>query len=380
VVNRGRVLGDVYDSGFPQWAGTVAVIWQLAVLAQVLVYLHDFRQPGVVLAVWLGLLGAAAWLVPRSRAGGLNWPQASGAIAIAVAAVLLVGWERRAQSATGSVDWSVFGTGWLLALVAASRPARDWVCGALLVFAAHTVVFIHVVGLATPGLARLAATAYTLVMILVAFAALRTTFRTHAQVAARRAALASRSAAERAAARAIGTDRLARLALLEAQVLPLLRGIADGAADPADDRVRAQCRDRAAALRRALVDRTAGRSPLLTELEPALRAAAARGLPVEIQVVGDPGRPGPQVAVATRRAVERTLAALPLQPVVLTVLDCTGAVELYLVFDTPPSSPPDLADLRAGVPAPIGWDAAVDIDDCGGCGGCLEVRWRQAAG
>lgn len=375
-MNRSLVLRDVYDSGFPRMAATVAVIWQLTVLIQVLIYLHDYRQPAVPVLIWLGLLAAAAWLVPCSRAGGLTRPQAMSAVGIAVAAVLLVGWERRAHGATGPVDWSVVGTGWLLALVAASRPAWEWVSGALLVFAAHTVVFVRVLGLATLGLARLAVTAYTLVVVLVVFAALRSTFRAHAQVAACRAELASRSAAERAAVEAVGKDRRARLALLEAEVLPLLRAIADGGADPADAGVRAQCRERAATLRRALVDRTGGGNPLVIELEPALRAAGERGMPVEIQVLGDPGQPSPQVTRATRGAVERLLHALPPHPVVLTVLSCADETELYLVFDRPPSCPPDLADLRAATPAATRWRAALDIEGTGG--GCLAVRWQKA--
>ena len=73
------------------------------------------------------LLVAAAWLVPRARAGGFTRAEAAAAIADAVAAVVTIGWDRRTHGAGGSVDWSVAGTGWLLALVALSRPAWEWV-------------------------------------------------------------------------------------------------------------------------------------------------------------------------------------------------------------------------------------------------------------
>ena len=102
------------------------------------------------------------------------------------------------------------------------------------------------------SLARLAATAYVLVVALVVFAALRPTWRTHARLAARRALLASRSAAERAAVAAVREDRHARRAVLEVEALPLLRGIADGTLDPADSAVRERCARHAATLRRAL--------------------------------------------------------------------------------------------------------------------------------
>ena len=58
-----------------------------------------------------------------------------------------------------------------------------------------------------------------LVAILAVFAALRRTLRTQAVMAARRAALASQSVAERAAAAAVQEDRRRRLLLLEAEAL-----------------------------------------------------------------------------------------------------------------------------------------------------------------
>jgi hypothetical protein len=157
------------------------------------------------------LLVAAAWLVPRARAGGFTRAEAAAAIADAVAAVVTIGWDRGTHGAGGSVDWSVAGTGCLLALVALSRPAWEWVLGALLVFAAHTILTIHLFGVSPLSLARLASTAYVLSAVLLVFAALRPTWRTQAGMAARRALLGSRSAAERAAAAAVQEDRQRRL-------------------------------------------------------------------------------------------------------------------------------------------------------------------------
>jgi len=131
---------------------------------------------------------------------------------------------------------------------------------------------------AAPGIARLAAAVYVVVVILSVFAALRPTWRTQARMAARRALLASRSAAERAAMDAVQEDRRGRLALLEVDALPLLRGIADGTLDPADREVQDQCARHAATLRRALTDRAGDAEGLLAGLDPALHAARARGL------------------------------------------------------------------------------------------------------
>ena len=370
-------IGAAYDSELPRMAGTLAAIWQFAILILVLADLHDYRNPAVPAVVWLGMLAAAIWLVPRARADGLTGADAAVAIAVAVAAVALVGWDRRANGGTGTVDWSVLGTGWLLALVALSRPAWVWVSGALLIFTAHAVFTIRLLGVTSLGLARLALAAYLLVGILVIFAALRPTLRAHAGMAARHAALASRAAAERAAAAAVHEDRRARLAVLEVDVLPVLRGIADGTLDPADGEVKQRCAQYAAALRRALVDRVQNADWLLAELEPALRAARARGIPAEVQVVGEPGRPGWEVADATLTAVDRVLTALPPQPVTLTVLASGPDVELYVTFDRPLRARADLAGLARQVPASAGWRATVDADGTGA--GCLEVRWHKAA-
>ena len=286
-------IWDGWESDIPRVAGLVAAVWQLTLLIPVVIYARDYRQPAVPIAVWLAMLVAAAWLVPRARAGGLTGPEAAAAIAIAIGAVTLVGWDRRIQGATGSVDWSVYGTAWLLALVVLSRPAWVWACGAAGVFMAHAVFVIRLLGVTPLGLERLSAAAFILVVFLVVFATLRPTMRTHVGLAARSAALASRSAAERAAVAAVRADRRRRLDLLEVEALPLLRGIADGILDPADPAVRERCARHAADLRRVLTDQSRA-ADLLAELEPALRSAAARGLPVEVQVVPDavfqPGR------------------------------------------------------------------------------------------
>jgi hypothetical protein len=375
-MNRDVMLQGVYESELPRVAGAVAVIWQLALLLQVLAYLGDFRQPAVPVAVWLGMLAAAAWLVPRARAGGLTGPQAAVAVGVAATAVLLVGLERLRHGATGSVDWSVTGTAWLLSLVAVCRPAWEWICGALAVFAIHAAVAVRVLGVQAFGLARLSVTAYTLLVIMVVFAGVRPMFRASARMAAHAAQLASRSAAERAAASAIAEDRRRRLTVLELEALPLLRAIADGSLDPTAAAVQEQCAQRAAMLRRALAVRASTGAELLTEFEPVLRGACGRGLLVETQVVGDPGYLGPQVISATAAALEQTLQMLPPQPVLLTVLATVDEVELYLVFRGASRSLADAVDLRSAAVPASRWHAAVEIDEAGA--GCLEVRWPKA--
>lgn len=376
MVSRDEVIGDAAESWIPRMVGAVAAILPITLLIQVLVNPDDYRQSAVPVAVWLGMLAAAAWLVPRARAGGLTGAEAVVAIVVALAAVVLVGWERRAHGSAATVDWSILGTVWALALVVLSRPVWAWVSGALLVFAAHAVFVIRVLNVSPLSLARLAAAAYIVVVILAVFAVLRPALLTHAGIAARRAALASRTAAERAAADAVQEDQRERLALLETEALPLLRGIAGGKLDPADREVRERCARHAATLRHALTDRARSGGGLLAELEPALRAAKARGLLVKVQVVGEPGNPVQEVAAAALAAVDGVMSALPPHPVTLTVLASGADVELYVTFDRPPQPTPDVAELRRTVPATAHWQAAVDVDDTGA--GCLEVRWWKA--
>jgi hypothetical protein len=381
MVSQAGGVRDVTEAAVPRIAGILAAVLPAGLLVQALAELPDYRHPAVPIAVWLSLLAAAWWLIPHVREGGVTRGQAVVAIAVAVTAVSAVGWDRRVHSPAGALDWSIFGAVSLLALVALSRPAWEWVAGALLVLAVNGFFVLRLLGTAVPGIARLAAATYVVVVILSVFAALRPTVRVRAGLAARRAELASRLAAERAAVVAIQDDRRGRFALLELEALPLLRGIADGSLDPAGEEVRQACARHATTLRRALVDRARLGRELLAGLEPALGAARQRGLQVEVRLVGDPGLPSPDVTRATLGALDTVLRALPPQPVTLTVLaqgsgtDPAPGAELYLTFrELPPGVRPDVHP-AAGPPAAAlaRWQARLDADATGS--GCLEVSW-----
>jgi hypothetical protein len=378
VVNRDALVQDAYESELPRVLGMLAAVWQLMLLLQVLLYLREYREPAVPVAVLIGLALAARWLIPRARAGDVTGREAAFAIAIAVAAVSLCGWADRVPGAVGSAEWSVFGTSWLLALVAVSRPSWEWVSGALLVFTAHFIFSGSAFDTVTLGLTRVTANVYALGAILTIFAAIRPIMRAQARIALRRAALAGRSATERATVAAIREDRRERLALLELEALPLLRGIAEGSLDPDDSGVRERCAWLATTLRRSLTDRAPDtQDGVLRGLQPALRTASARGVLVDVQVMDDPGDPAPAVADATRAAVEVLITALPPQQVTLTVMTAADGAELYLTFDDPPRAVPDVGLAGDAVPAEAHWRAAVSIDECGP--GCLEICWRNTA-
>jgi hypothetical protein len=375
VVSYQKVARDTVEVGLTRVVGFLAMIVPSIAAVQVLANSHEYRQPVVAIVAWLAVLGAAVWLVPRLRTGGLTGGEAAAAIGIAAVAVAAIGVALRTHGGPGSVDLGILGTSWLLVLVVMSRQARVWVPGAVLVLVVHGALLLRDEGLNATSMSQLMASGYIMAAILIAFAAVRPALATNADLAARRASLASRLRAERAAAGAIQQERRNRLAVLEKEALPLLRGIADGRLDPATDEVRQQCARHAAVLRHSLSSSPQEAGELATALEPALRAARERGLQVTIQLIGDPGAPPQCVAHAARAAVDAALSALPPHQVILTVLESGDDVELYLTFGEPLPRLPDLTGVGLGLPAAAHWHAAMVTTETGG--GCLEVSWRK---
>lgn len=386
MVSHREVVRDAAEFGLRRMLGAMAAILPLAALIQMLANRSDYRQPVVAAGVWLAVFAAGVWLVPRMRRDRLTLGEAVAGILMAVVAVAVIGWEHRAHHPSESVDLAILGTVWLLALVALYQPARVWIPGALTVYGVHAVLLIGVAGANPQSLAQLEAAGYILAAVLIGFAALRPTVAMHTSMTARRAELASRSEAERAAAAAVLADRQGRLALLEMEVLPLLRGIADGTLDPAAGEVPQRCARHAADLRHSLTGHgltgrgLTGRAPdagaLLARLQPALRAAGARGALVNVQVIGDPGIPPPQVAGAVLATVDAVISVLPPHQVMLTVLGSADDVEVYLTFSEPLRETPDLTPFGRDLPLAVHWHAAVTGQDAGP--GCLEISWRKA--
>jgi hypothetical protein len=362
------------DAGLTRLVRVLAVVMPSLALLQALANSGDYRQPALAIVIWLAVLGAGAWLVPQLRKGGLTAGETAAATAIAVAAVASIGAMHRPHGTPGSVDLAILGTAWLLLLVVVSHPARVWIPVALLVFTVQGALLIREQGLNLPTLSQVEAGGYIVATVLIAFAALRPTLETHADMAARQASLASKSAAERAAAAAIKQERDSRLAVLESEALPLLRGIADGTLDPAAEGVRERCARHAVILRRALTEGAPG-GELMAGLERALRAAAGRGLPVTVQAIGDLGTPQPPVARAVLAAVDAVLGALPPHQAVLTVLAAGDDIELYLTFSAPLRAAPDVTRFGVDVPAAAHWRAALSAAEAGE--GFLEVSWRR---
>jgi hypothetical protein len=378
VVSHHAVARNAAETARMRVVGALAGFAPSLAVIQVLVNSRDYRQPAVAVAVWLAVLGAAAWLVPRLRAGPLATGEAVAAITVAVAAVAAIGAAHRPDDDPASFDMAILGTAWLLALVVLSRPARVWIPGALLVYAVHSALLVADDGVNSLSLSQLEAAAYILVTILIAFAALRSTLATHATVSARRASLASRAAAERAAVAAIQQERQVRLRALEREALPLLRAIADGTLDPRAESVAHECAGHAAALRHSLTDGAPAEGMLVAALEQSLSSARAEGLLVTVQAIGGVRTPPPALARAILETLDAVLGALPPHHVLLTLIDSGDDAEIFLTFDALPPAMPGLARFGADMPAAAGWHAAVIAAESGG--GCLEIAWRQDGG
>jgi hypothetical protein len=378
VVSHHAVAHKVGETVRMRVVGALAGFVPSLAVIQVLANSRDYRQPAVAIAVWLAVLGAAAWLVPRLRAGPLATGETVAAITVAVAAVAAIGAAHRPDDDPASFDLAILGTAWLLVLVVFSRPARVWIPSALLVYAVHGALLVADDGVNSLSLSQLEAAGYILATILIAFAAIKSTLATHVTVSARRASLASRAAAERAAVAAIQRERQVRLHALEREALPLLRAIADGTLGPGTEGVAQECARHAAALRHSLTDGAPAAGTLEAALEPSLRSARARGLLVSVQAIGKVATPPPAVAAAILATVNAMLGALAPHHVVLTLIGSGDGGEAYLTFDASPPGMPGLARFGADLPAAVGWHAAVIATEGGG--GCLELAWHLDGG
>src|SRR5579862_4584388 len=179
VVSHHQAVREVTEPGLQRMVGAMAATLPLAALIQALATMDDYYQPAVAVAVWLAVLAAGAWLVPRTGTGVLTSGESAAAVTIAVAAVAAIGWEHRPRIGSGPVDLAILGTVWLLAPVALSRPARAWIPAALAVFAVHGVLLVRVAGASAPSLSKVAAGGYILAGILISFAAVRPTLAMH---------------------------------------------------------------------------------------------------------------------------------------------------------------------------------------------------------
>ena len=334
VVSHHEVVRDTTESGLARLIDAMAVIMPAAGLIQTLANLGDYRQPAVAVAVWAALLGgrglaAAAGAPGRpgpGPGGGGGRDRGGRGDGDRVGAPPAPRLGRRRPRGPGHG---------LAAGPGRAEPAgldldrrRRW----------PSSPFTPSWSSRSPGpgaasLAQLEAGGYILATILIAFAALRPTLAMHTRISARRASLASRSdrRTRRGGRRPGGpadagspgsSTRRSRCCAASPRAGSTRPTPACGSGAPG---TRPPCGIPSPAGRR----RPAASWPCS---DPRCGPRERAGLLVNVQVIGDPGVPPPDVARAVLATVDAALGALPPHQVMLTVLAPGEEAELYLTF------------------------------------------------
>jgi hypothetical protein len=141
-----------------------------------------------------------------------------------------------------------------------------------------------------------------------------------------------------AVARQLHQDRKERYAALAGTTVPLLRGLASGELDPAEETVRRSCAVEAARMRRLFAEDTAVPDPLLHELRACIDMAERHGVSVSFVERGTCPELTPQVR---RRLTEPAVAMLTKAhgKVRITVAGEEDAVTVSAIAECPPVAP-----------------------------------------
>ena len=138
-----------------------------------------------------------------------------------------------------------------------------------------------------------------------------------------------------AKATSLAADRAQRSGAIESTIVPLLRALADGSADPQDSRVRTAARVESARMRRLFAEIDAVDDPMLHEVRASIHAVERLGVAVVLETRGQV----PALPVALRRALldapMATLASAISSARVVIIAD-EGSVSVSVVTDGPP--------------------------------------------
>jgi signal transduction histidine kinase len=319
------------------------------------------------LLAWVAM--AVVWAVAsrrllRRQDGAVgSWALAA---VVLLASVLVTAEVRPGYELTGA-DWVLSIAGWFLVLILLRRPFRDLAL-ALAANLGCTVALL--VGHGAAG----RVTVVGFLMLAYAVAALQVgvtlVFRALDGTAQRAAAAAAAESAIRRrgqVAHALHRSRLERYETVRRSVVPLLSGLASGELDPADRAAQRACEVEANRLRRLFAESDDVPDPLLHELRACADLAHARGVLVDLQVVGRL----PELPRSVRRALtEGPLHALAAadREARVTVLGRCDEVAVSVLVDTAAG---DQMELAAQL------DRAVTVTVQGsGPKSWIEARWR----
>ncbi|SQE00014.1 putative signal transduction histidine kinase [Parafrankia sp. Ea1.12] len=378
-------LRDSYAAGLRRTVAAVTAIWFTSTVFVLVLVAPSSRSVPAAVLHWLSMalvVLPAAWTAYRRP---LRRAEAIILMVLALAVTAAVGFNiapthTDAAAGTGGPPsristWPVLILPLLLALLAVSRLFVEWIVAIAATVTVLDLLVLRGAGTGPLALAQLltATNGQIAIQVMVSMGGplLR---RTADQVARAVEAETAQAAAARSTA-AIRQDRARGLATVEREVLPLLEAVADGLLDPGDPAVRERCGRHATAVRRALVT---GATGALGSLAEPVFEARARGLDLEVQVVGEapwiPARVSERLA-AVLPGLLRAVPAAGAEHAVLTLICEEGDGRLFLTY--PAAAPPELTALTGiagGEVFPVSEVLSVSADADDGQV-CVEVAW-----
>jgi hypothetical protein len=370
-------------SGKPM-GGSVAARYasalQLGIVAIMLIW-HFVYDVLIILRSWQSYSSQAgtviAWLIVAvvQIAGSFlllrRSSQASARVyyllaAAALAASLLAIRSYPPGVVLGDASWAWNSVGWLGVLLLMHRPLWEL----LVMQGANTA--ISVVTMALQGqidrvfAGKLVIVCYATVGAQVLFAVVGHHLNGVAKRATELTLARAESQSRVAAHEAVHAERQRRYRELGERIAPLLRGLGDGTADPADPQVRRTAGVEAARLRRLFAETDDSADPILHELRACTDLAERRGVDVTFFHYGDL----PEVPAKARRSLTEVVLlvlASAESRARLTVVADAEEVVVSVMADAPADV---LDDLRSSLPVSIVPDQ--DENQL-----WVEVRWRQ---
>lgn len=305
--------------------------------------LEEYRHPWVPVAAYgllTVILGGSVLLGLDGRPWPRGWvPTAlAGAFAASVAATTQV---PASHYFVGASHWSFTLAGWFAVVLLGHRGpmASGAFIGCHLAVNTAQLLTAHVPSRSSAaGMAASALSACCFQMIIAAGAKLLLKSSTAIGEALQ---VQERVRTRIAVAHQIQADQRRRYAELNATVLPLLTGLANGSLDPRDDEVRRACALEAARLRRLFAESDCTFDPLVHEMRACIDVAERNGTTVQLAVRGDPL----ELPLPLRRALlDPVIAALAAarQTARVTVVRGENQVRVGVVVDA----------LRDGLPEP----------------------------
>jgi hypothetical protein len=272
------------------------------------------------------------------------------------------------------LNWAMSSTYGVVAFLTAASTPRQLLSASLSFVLGSIAVASAYLADAAAAVTYLGAFLYVQAVILLVVGVVGPLRRQTAQATIRAARADAELANRLRATAAVRHDRHDRLRRLRADALPLLAAIGAGQLDPGSPEVRQRCAACATRLRRILRDGH-GTDDLLGGLEPAVRAAEARGVAVVTQVAGRIDGPPEPARHEVVREVSRVLGRVADGCALLTLTGDADSGSAFVSFteSSAPTSAPDVGGRPSASTNP-GWvevDEDSDNDDVS-----VEVRWH----